>query len=127
MRAREFIREQREEMPAEQKFPMHDTYIIPGIRNNDVYHAYRFGAAIARARAEEGGQDQHFPDWASQSVFGQNAVVSGFDSNVEAVIDRALKMTDTPGGKILIGSKDSEEPPSVDNKSPVKPFKGYPR
>ena len=43
------------------------------------------------------------------------------------LIDKALQMTSTPGGKELIGSKDSVEPPEVQKTSPVKAFKGYPR
>jgi hypothetical protein len=36
-------------------------------------------------------------------------------------------MTDTPGGKVLVGSKDSDEPATVSTKSPINSFKGYPR
>jgi len=54
-------------------------------------------------------------------------VVAGFNDGVEAVLDQALKLTDTPGGKKLVGSKESNEPGLVNQQSIVKPFKGYPR
>jgi hypothetical protein len=127
MRAREFIAEQRAKLDPSQANPLKHTYIIPGIRNNDAYHTMRLGVAIARARADLGGATQDFPDWTSQSAFGQNAIVGGFNDNVDGVIDRALAMTETPGGKVLVGSAESEEPPDTVTASPIKPFQGYPR
>ena len=58
MRAREFIVEQRAKLDPDIAAPMHDTYIIPGIRNNDAYHTMRLGTAIARARADAAGVDR---------------------------------------------------------------------
>ena len=128
MRAREFISEQRANLPPEERDPMHNTYMLPGIRNNDAYHAMRLGVAIARARSDAGpGQPPGMQPFPEESAFGQNAIVSGFNDNVEAVLDQALKMTNTPGGKQLIGSKTSEEPPSINHKSPMRPFRGYGR
>jgi hypothetical protein len=83
--------------------------------------------AIARARADIGDATADFPPYPDQSAFGQNAVISGFDNTVEQVLDLALKLTNTPGGKDLIGTKESEEPPDTLTHSPVKAFKGYPR
>ena len=127
MRAREFIVEQMGTLPDTAGEPLQHTYYIPGIRNNDAYHTYRLSVAIARARANEGGYGDEMPAFTSVSAFGQNAIVAGFNDNVEAVIDQALAMTDTPGGKQLVGSKDSQEPSLVNDQSIVKPFKGYPR
>ena len=128
MRAREFIVEQRAELDPGIKYPMHHTFFIPGIRNNDAYHAMRLGVAIARARSDAGpGQPPGMQPFPEESAFGQNAIVSGFNDNVEAVLDQALKMTNTPGGKQLIGSKTSEEPPSINHNSPMRPFRGYRR
>jgi hypothetical protein len=127
MRAREFVTEDLAQLPDSQSKPLQHTYFLPGIRNNDSYHAYRFGIAMARARADVGGYGDDMPEFTSVSAFGQNAIVSGFNDNVEAVIDKALQLTDTPGGKHLVGSKNSEEPDQVNDRSIVKPFKGYPR
>lgn len=127
MRAREFIVEQRAELDPGIKYPMHHTFFIPGIRNNDPYHSYRLGTAMARARAELGDETDHFPEFTTQSAFGQNAVVVGFNDSVDAVIDKALQMTGTQGGKTLVSSLESEEPPATNTHSPVRGFKGYPR
>ena len=130
MRAREFIAEQRE-LPPEVSEPLRYTYVMPGLSASDPYNNYRFGVAMARARSDLGkDQDQvdHFiPPWEAETAFGEHGVISGFDSNVDSVIDLALKMTKTPGGKQLVSSAESREPDSVDKVSPIRPFKGYPR
>lgn len=125
MRAREFVTEARAKLNADEAGPMRQTYIIPGIRNNDAYHTYRLGMAIARARADVGKVTDDFPPYPEVSAFGQNAVVSGFDDTVIPVLDQALKLTNTPGGKVLVSTANSEEPPEVSTTSPVKGFQGY--
>jgi hypothetical protein len=50
-----------------------------------------------------------------------------YDPSYCTIIDRALEMTGTPGGKKRLVSGPSDEPAFVDNKSPIKAFKGYPR
>ena len=127
MRAREFVTESRAKLPPEAAGPMHDTYMIPGLRNNDAYRSYRFGVAMARARADLGGDGKDLPAWNSESAMGMYGVIAGFDENVDPVIDLALKMTDIKGGKIAVSTDDSEEPASVQTKSPINSFKGYPR
>ena len=125
MRAREFIFEQRGDLDPKIGAPLKHAYFIPGIRNNDAYHTYRLGTAIARARADVGNVTDDFPPYTDQSAFGQNAVVVGFNDSVDNVIDKALAMTNTPGGKTLVGSKESEEPSDTETQSPIKGFKGY--
>jgi len=127
MRAREFVTESRAKLPVEASGPMHDTYMLPGLRNNDAYRSYRFGVAMARARADIGGAGKDLPAWNSESAMGMYGVIAGFDENVDPVIDLALKMTDIKGGKIAVSTDDSEEPGYVDTTSPVKAFKVYPR
>jgi hypothetical protein len=51
----------------------------------------------------------------------------GMNAGVAPIIDQALKMTKTKGGKKLITSPDSIEPPSTNKTSPVRAFRGYPR
>jgi hypothetical protein len=130
MRAQEFIVEQRK-LPDEIAEPLRYTYILPGLSASDPYNNYRFGVALARARSDL-GKDQQVLDkdiipWEPETAFGEHGVVSGFDANVDPVIDMALKMTRTPGGKRLVSTKDSEEPKSVGTVSPIRAFKGYPR
>ena len=38
---------------------------------------------------------------------------------------KQYKMTGTPGGKVLVGTKESEEPTDTNDHSPIKAFKGY--
>jgi hypothetical protein len=127
MRAREFVAESRASLPVEVSGPMHDTYMLPGLRNNDAYRSYRFGVAMARARADIGGVGKDLPAWNSESALGMYGIIAGFDETVDPVIDLALKMTDIAGGKISVSSDASEEPGYVDSTSPIRAFKGYPR
>jgi hypothetical protein len=130
MRAKEFVTEQRE-LPPEISEPLRYTYVLPGLSAADPYKNYRFGVALARARSDLGSDqevlDKDILPWEAETAFGEHGVISGFDANVDSVIDMALKMTKTPGGKKLVSSAPSQEPASVDKKSPIKPFKGYPR
>jgi hypothetical protein len=128
MRARDFIAEQKE-LPPEQAAPMRHTYVIPGLSAADPYNNYRFGVAMARARSDAGtdGINAKFPAWDSETAFGEHGVVAGMNAGIAQVIDQALTMTNTPGGKKLVSTPDSTEPTFVDTQSPVKPFKGYPR
>jgi len=128
MRAREFITEQRE-LPAEIAEPMRYTFVIPGLSAADPYKNYRFGVAMARARSDAGtdGLTKDMPEWTAQTAFGEHGVVIGMNASIEPIIDQALSMTDTPGGKDLVSTAKSVEPAFVDTASPVKAFKGYPR
>ena len=126
MRAREFIVEQKVLSP-EQAAPMRHTYVVPGLSAADPYNNYRFGVAIARACSDYGHDDinPHMPEWSAETAFGEHGVVSGMNAGIADLIDAALTMTNTPGGKQLVSTPDSTEPTFVDTQSPVKPFKGY--
>jgi len=128
MRAREFVTEQRE-LPPEQADPMRYTYVIPGLSAADPYNNYRFGVAMARARSDAGTDGIHkdFPAWTPETAFGEHGVVIGMNAGIAPIIDQALKMTNIAGAKELVSSADSKEPQFVDNQSPVRAFKGYPR
>ena len=130
MRAKEFIVEQKELSP-EQASPLRQTYVIPGLSASDPYNNYRFGVAMARARSDAGSDNQfidpHKPEWSAETAFGEHGVVVGMNDSIKKIIDQALAMTNTPGGKELVGTPDSEEPKFVDTASPVTAFNGYPR
>lgn len=128
MRAREFITEQRD-LPDEQAAPLRHTYILPGLSAADPYNNYRFGVAMARARSDAGtdGLNKDLPPWSPETAFGEHGVVVGMNDGIAQIIDHALAMTNTPGGKELVGTKDSVEPDLANTKSPVRAFKGYPR
>ena len=127
MRAREFITEQAN-LPPEQADPMRYTYVIPGLSAADPYRNYRFGVAMARARAEHGksdGVNDHMPEWSPETAFGEHGVVAGMVPSIDKIIDAALAMTNTSGGKKMVSTGPSEEPPFVDKTSPIQAFKGY--
>jgi hypothetical protein len=67
------------------------------------------------------------PEWSKETPFGEHGVVIGMNAGIRPVIDAALRMTGTKGGKKLVSSADSEEPISTNKASPIKAFKGYPR
>jgi hypothetical protein len=129
MRAREFLREQAAILPPEQADPMRYTYVVPGLSAADPYRNYRFGVALARARSDAGtdGIVDSIPAWHDETAFGEHGVVAGMSPNIAELIDQALNMTNTPGGKKLVSTPDSTEPNFVDKTSPVKAFVGYPR
>jgi hypothetical protein len=108
---------------------MRYTYVIPGLSAADPYRNYRFGVAIARARSDHGkdGVNDRMPAWHDETAFGEHGVIAGMVPSIDKVIDAALKMTKTPGGKKLVSTPTSTEPDFVDKTSPVKAFKGYPR
>ena len=126
MRAREFVTEQKN-LPPEDADPMRYTYVIPGLSAADPYRNYRFGVALARARSDAGtdGLSKDFPEWSAETAFGEHGVVIGMNNSIEPVIDQALAMTKTPGGKKLVSTPTSTEPDFVDKVSPIKAFKGY--
>lgn len=126
MRAREFITEQAD-LPEETKEPMKNTFVLPGLSASDPYKNYRFGVAMARARSDQATDavNDFRPNWSAETAFGEHAVIVGFNNNVDPVIDQALKMTKTPGGKKPVSTAASEEPNFVATKSPLNGFKGY--
>ena len=127
MRAREFLGEQKN-LPPEQADPMRYTYVIPGLSAADPYRNYRFGVALARARSDAGtdGLNNGFTKWSPETAFGEHGVVTGMAPSIAGIIDQALAMTNTPGGKEMVSTPTSTEPAFVDTKSPVIAFKGYP-
>ena len=126
MRAREFITEDTT-LPPEQADPMNHVFVLPGVNSSDPYQIYRLGVAIARARSDAGTNDPipNMPEWSAQAAFGEDAVIAGFNANVEPAIDHALQMAGLPVKKVQISTPNSIEPSLVNRQSPVKPFKGY--
>jgi hypothetical protein len=128
MRAREFLNEQAT-LPPEQADPMNHVFVLPGVSSSDPYQIYRLGVARARARSDAGtdGITDKLPAWSAEAAFGEDAVIAGFNSTVEPVIDHALKMAGLPAKKVQVSSPNSLEPASVMKQSPVRAFAGYPR
>ena len=127
MRAREFLTEQ-SALPPEQADPMNHVFILPGVQSSDPYQIYRLGVAMARARSDAGTDKiPNMPAWSAEAAFGEDAVIGGFNGSVGPIIDQALKMSGLPAKKVQVSTPNSLEPNLVNRKSPVNPFKGYPR
>jgi hypothetical protein len=127
MRAREFVTEGKT-LPPEQADPMNHVFVLPGVNSSDPYQIYRFGVAMARARSDAGADKiPNMPTWSAEAAFGEHAVVAGFNSAIEPVIDQALKMAGLPVEKVQVSTPNSLEPSLVNHVSPVNAFRGYPR
>jgi hypothetical protein len=133
MRAREFISESKLQDAHDYldlvSASLPQAFVIPELKNNDFYDLYRFGVAIADVRGTSG--DDHIsngfkPDFRPESSWGENQIVVSYDTNLEKVIDAALKKVNKKG-KIQIASNNSSEVPDTTKTSPLKPFKGYKR
>lgn len=113
-------------LPPEISAPLPATYVIPELPNQDPYHQYRFGVAIAGAKGAHQRKKDGVRDYSHDSAWGGSEIVISSDPHIEEYIDDALAQLGLKG-KRLISTKRSEESPAVNPKSPVKPFRGYPR
>jgi len=137
MRLKEFLTEQ-------QMSDVHDlldvarlslpySYRLDNLKNNDFYPIYRFGVAIADVRGEQADEnpgnknlDPYKPKFRAQSSWGENAVVTGFDPNLENIIKKAASKINK-SGITNMSTPGSEEMKDTYKGSPIKPFKGYGR
>ena len=127
MRAHEFISEARiGSIQKDVARALPATYAIPELKNQDPYLQYRFGVAIAGAKGAKQREKDDVPEFSRESAWGENEIVVSYGIDVETYIDDALKSMGMSGKKKL-STKKSEEDTDVDMKSPVKPFKGYPK
>lgn len=120
MRANEFINEDNtgslgpgvaQAMPA--------TYVLPDLKNQDPYLQYRFGLALASARAVSAGE---IP-FETESKFGENMTVVARSKEEEETIDMALKLFGKLNRKEMISTRPSEESSDVYKQSPVISYK----
>lgn len=134
MRAKEFITESVDPTDNETGLDrascaLPNTYVIPGLTNQDFYELYRFGLAIAAVRgeaADDGVQNEYREEFKATSTWGEHQVVAGGDAQTGALIDAALKKIGKSGKK-LVSTPGSDEMSDTDTTSPIKSFKGYRR
>lgn len=94
------------------------TYALKQLTNQDPYYQYRMGLALAKARAHEQGLVDGNE---LESVFGENMIVAARSAEEQRTIELALKMMGDKGSKKLISTSRSEENPTVNKISPMKP------
>lgn len=113
-------------LQAEVAAALPSTFAIPELKNNDPYLQYRFGVALAGAKGASKRARDQVPEFSRETPWGENAIISSIDPDIEIYIDDALQQMGLRG-KILISTRKSEEAPDVGRSSPIKPFDGYPR
>lgn len=124
MRAYEFIVEQTHgSLMKDVVHTLPSSYAIPQLKNQDPYLQYRFGVALAGAKAQRVEKNDH-KKFSRETPWGENQVIVSYGEDAGEDIDHALKDMNM-SGKHRISSKDSVEQPDIDKQSPVKPFKGY--
>lgn len=124
MRAYEFIVEQTNgSLMKDVVHTLPSSYSIPQLKNQDPYLQYRFGVALAGAKARRGEKDDQ-KKFARETPWGENQVIISYGEDAGEDIDQALKDMNM-SGKQRISSKNSVEQPDIDKQSPVKAFGGY--
>ena len=91
------------------------TFILPDLKNQDAYLQYRFGLALASARAVENG-DVTFKD---TSQFGENMVVVARSEEEATTLSAALKMFGTHNRSIQVANAISKEAAGTAVVSPI--------
>lgn len=121
MRAKEFL-------PESESAKTHGKFVsltadadaaLPGVwvqrqlRNTDPYMQYRYGLALAAARANEAGH----VEFEQESTWAENLTIVGFSPEDDAVIKMADKLMGVKATRIADNA--SKEPANTNNTSPV--------
>lgn len=124
MRAHEFITEQSSgSLMKDGVHTLPASYAIPQLKNQDPYLQYRFGVALAGAKAQRVEKDK-VGKLPKETPWGENQVIVSYGEDAGPDIDVALRDMGM-SGKRRVSTKNSKELPGTDAKSPVKSFKGY--
>lgn len=95
-------------------------FVIPKLPNQDPYKQYRFGLALAAARAKKAKDQENTPEFSSESLWGENAVIISYSNTTKDIIDDALKHVGlSSSDKKQITTTGSNETTDVEHGSPV--------
>jgi len=108
MRAREFIVERG--FPERKSTVMKATYAFPSMPSSNAYAAYRFGMAMADHTINQ-----------PEGPTSNSAVIMAYTPEEETIIKGGTKQTGDRG--VLVADKESHEPKSTNNRSPVAQIK----
>jgi len=128
MRAKEFIKESTGSILPEVQRTLPAAWVIDSLQNNDFYRQYRFGVALAGAKGAEQRKQDNVPEYASETVWGENEVVvsyAGADALKKYLDDALRQMGLPPSAAKLVTTSKSEEPEGTGTRSTLTPFKGY--
>ena len=123
MRAKEFLPEGAKAhgtfigLDAELNATLPGVWVQRQLRNTDPYMQYRYGLALAAARADEAG---HI-DFEQGSAWSENLVIVGYTPEDEHVVKMADKLMGVTGTRIADNS--SKEASDVMSHSPVAKVK----
>lgn len=96
------------------------TFAIPKLQNQDAYHQYRFGMALAAARGAAKRQEEIDHMNMAESPWGENQIVVTYDETDAQFIDDALQSIGmSSSDKKLISTPKSQEPKKINTTSPV--------
>ena len=130
MRAKDFLPKSQNpksakvgKLPENDRRAMPATYVLPKLKNQDMYLQYRMGVALAAARAAKEGLIQ----WDETSAFGENMTIVARSKEEQEQVELALKMMPGYNEKKMVSTSKSEEDPDTNIKSlfskPTKKFK----
>lgn len=128
MRAREFITEQTGSIQPAVEHTLPAAWVIDKLKNNDFYTQYRFGVALAGAKGAKQREEDHVPEFAKETPWGENLVIvsyAGRDPLQEYLDDALREMGLQSSDAKLVTTPKSEEPTDTGIKSTLPPFKGY--
>ena len=93
------------------------TFALPELQNQDAYTQYRFGVALAAARATANG-DVPAP---VEDPMGENMVVIARTKDEEEQLMMALRLFGKRNSSKMIASATSDEPKDTNTRSPGAP------
>ena len=115
MKSSDFLTEHTEPLSSDQAHALPAAFVLPDLKNNDAYLQYRFGIALAAARAADAGE----VSLDAETVFCENMAVIARSKEEEETLSMALRSFGTHNRSKQISSSTSEESPSVAAVSPV--------
>jgi len=98
------------------------TFVIPELKNQDPYLQYRFGVAMAGAKAAQLDGVTYEPE----SKFGENMIVIARNKEEEEIVQLALKLIGKHTAKTISSGKSTEDT-STGTVSPVLAYPGRPK
>lgn len=118
MRAHEFIFETTSDTLADGvATAMPTTEIFPKLTSQDPYLQYRFGLALASARAVKNGDLPAI----TQSPYGEEMVVVSRSKEEEETVNLAQQLYGPTSVSTLVSTKDSSEATDIYKQSPIQP------
>jgi hypothetical protein len=116
MRATEFIAENAEGsiLPGVAD-ALPSTFVMPELKSQDPYLQYRFGLALAAARAQAAGETTYD----AESKFGEDMVIVARSKEEEETLRMAMALFGKMNSSKLVSTRPSEESSDVYHQSPL--------